>query len=350
MKIRNKNIFAFILTIAAIIAVINKSEAVKIGIIKGIDVCGCVIIPSLFPFTVCILLLVNMNIKDYLKPFNKISYFFFGLNGYEMLIFIFSLVGGYPIGAKLINYSCKAGKITSEKAKIMLLFCVNAGPAFIISAIGSGMLGNKQAGLILFASQIISKIVLALIFAPKLKKAESINNNELNTMRFWDNFTLSVTEASTSMVNICSYIILFSGITELIKIFKDNLFGYIMINALEVTNAVIYTKNIYKISFLLGFGGVCVWMQVFSVSNDLKVNKGCFAVIRAADGALSILITKLLITVTKSDIQTVIKNSDLSLNFINNYSLFISMLIMLIIFFAAVYGKNKCGNFKEDLL
>lgn len=44
----------------------------------------------------------------------------------------------------------------------MLRFCVNAGPAFIISAVGAGMLGNVRAGAVLFAAHILAALLMGL--------------------------------------------------------------------------------------------------------------------------------------------------------------------------------------------
>ena len=44
----------------------------------------------------------------------------------------------------------------------MLRFCVNAGPAFIISAVGAGMLGSVRMGVVLFAAHILASVLVGI--------------------------------------------------------------------------------------------------------------------------------------------------------------------------------------------
>lgn len=41
------------------------------------------------------------------------------------------------------------GRISQSDAQRMTLFCVNAGPAFVIGGVGAGMLGSVRAGVII---------------------------------------------------------------------------------------------------------------------------------------------------------------------------------------------------------
>ena len=45
----------------------------------------------------------------------------------------------------------------------MLCFCVNGGPAFIISAVGAGMMGEIRSGVILYCAHIAASLILGLI-------------------------------------------------------------------------------------------------------------------------------------------------------------------------------------------
>ena len=102
------------------------------GAKEGLMLCGSIIIPSLFPFTFCVMFINKSGILKFLKPLNPITQFLFHLNYYEFSLFLLSLIGGYPLGAKLLNQS----GINDKKAKIMINYCINAGPAFVVLAVG----------------------------------------------------------------------------------------------------------------------------------------------------------------------------------------------------------------------
>ena len=54
-------------------------------------------------------------------------------------------------------------QISLNQARRMSLFCVGAGPAFLITAVGTVLLGNTKLGIILLVSQLISGLILGII-------------------------------------------------------------------------------------------------------------------------------------------------------------------------------------------
>lgn len=60
-----------------------------------------------------------------------------------------SFVAGYPVGAGMTAALFSEGRISQSDAQRMTLFCVNAGPAFVIGGVGAGMLGSVRAGVII---------------------------------------------------------------------------------------------------------------------------------------------------------------------------------------------------------
>ena len=90
----------FIIFIFMILIILNPQNSAQ-GAVNGLLLCGNVIIPSLFPFAVCISFLMNSGIVLVLKPFNRIFIKIFGMNFEMFSLFLLSFLGGYPIGAKL---------------------------------------------------------------------------------------------------------------------------------------------------------------------------------------------------------------------------------------------------------
>ena len=137
------------------ILVITNPKVCTEGAVKGLLLSGRVIIPSLFPFTACVLFIMKsggLSLLDFANPFTKRV---FRLSPQQFSLMLLSFIGGYPVGGKLLNEAVKSGKISKENAGIMLNYCVNAGPAFIVLAVGGGILGSKKIGYLLLLAHII---------------------------------------------------------------------------------------------------------------------------------------------------------------------------------------------------
>ncbi len=315
------------------------------GAIKGIVLCGKIIIPSLFPFTVCVLFILKSGVLDNFAFLDKFTLKIWGLDSQMFMIFLLSLIGGYPLGAKILNET----KTNEETKSRMLNFCVNAGPAFIILAVGLGKFGSKKIGYILFFSHIFSSFILSLIF--RNKNCES-NKKTLLKLNAVDNFVLSTSQSASVTLNICSFVILFSVIINYLDFYSAK-FPFLKLFALilEVTNAVNLNRNILIISFLLGFGGICIWCQVLSVSTKIKINYPIFIISRIMHGVLSSVFTYGLLKIfgitlpAISNVQTVT-----FLPFQNNLAVAVSMIIMGIILVISLYSKKYTGNLLEDLV
>ena len=318
------------------------------GAIKGILLCGNVIIPTLFPFTVCVVFLMNSGVSKIFKPLNKFFNIVFGINYQVFLTFVLSFLGGYPIGAKLLNKNVEDEKIESKNATIILNYCVNAGPGFIILAVGTGVLGSKTLGIVLLFSNIFSSLLIALFLRKNLKYERLSFSNE-STLNFAENFVNSTAESAKSILGICSYVILFSTVTAILENSSSILKSIVLI--LEVTNAMFLTKNIYLISFLLGFGGVSIWFQIFSIINKFEIHYLKFILFRIVHGILSSISTYLIIKVFKIYIPTFSNNINYSYSpYSLRLSFAVSLIILGLIFIISLNSKKKSGNILEDLV
>ncbi len=340
----------FLLTIFAVFLIVQP-EACSGGVAKGIIICGRIIIPSLFPFTVCVLFILKANIFKNTEWISLITKRLFGFSSQMFWIMVLSFIGGYPIGARLLNEAVSLKKITPKTAGVMLCYCVNAGPAFVVLAVGSGILGSKRIGYILLLSNILSALLLAF-FSRKKFKIDNIAtalNLHINPM---DNFVASTAQAAATVMNICGFVVLFSGINQYITMLGEKLPNFkIMLYFLEVTNAVTNTNNIYFISFLLAFGGISVWCQVMSMAENIEINYCKFIIARIFHGALSCAITYLIVKIFKVTVPTIsnFKSFDFGL-IASTVSVSISMLVMSIVFIVSLSTKKYVGKILEDVV
>lgn len=335
--------FISVLTSLSVISLMIINPTVcKNGAIYGLVLSSSVIIPSIFPFSVFVLFILKSNLLNKLKIFN--------LNPNVFSVFVLSLIGGYPIGAKLINEAVELKKIDKSTAKNMLNFCVNAGPAFIILAVGGGILNSKKLGYVLFFSHILSSLFLFAI-SKKHTNQKQTDNNKTN-VNVIENFVSSVSESAAATLSICSFIVVFSVILNYLNFYSNRFEIFKKLRLLiEVTNAISQTKNIIFISFLLGFSGICVWFQVFSQVKNFKIHYFKFILFRILHGLLSGALTFLFLKFFKISVPTFSNGINAHYNLTNSdTAVALSLIIMGIVFIISLYHKNYTGNLLEDLV
>ncbi len=341
MKSKKPIIFIIVLFFAICLLFYPKS-AIE-GAIKGLNICYSVIIPSLFPFMVCTLMIFETKTLEKLtKKANNLTALLFSLNDCEFTVFLLSLIGGYPVGAKLIERLYLEKKVSKDKAETMLSYCVNSGPSFIVIAVGSEILNNIKIGYILLASHIIASLSLAL-FRKKSSKTNFTSQKEIKKEYYFSESLISSTyEACNSIISICSFVILFSCLLGLLSSFINNFkYKQLVLSVLEITNGIAYsTKNIYFISFLLGFAGFCVHFQVLSSCKKIKINYIKFLFFRVVHGGISSLITFILLKIFKISLQTSFINNSLSLIPSHNTILFSLLFIALSLLFIVSTKKT----------
>lgn len=296
--------------------ILCKPEYSAGGAKKGIVFCVDVLVPSLFPFMVISSFIVNTGTAEKLAPFfSKVTNKLFNLPGCTGSTILISLIGGYPTGARGISSLLNNGNITEEQARRMLMFCVGAGPAFVISAIGATMLNNIYVGLAIFISQVISSIILGII-SSRISKGANINNNTYKSRRmtFSQALVVSCEEAAKGIISICAFVVLFSSFLAIIEtsafhrymlcLFKiinlqPYLQGSILSIIFEVTGASYKLTDLHApvelLAFALGFGGLAVHFQIFSCVDSLTFSKLKFLLFRVMQGLISSIIVHYLI-------------------------------------------------------
>lgn len=157
--------------------------------------------------------IIHSGISKFIgKLLQPVIQFLFYLPGSAGSVIIMSMIGGYPVGARGCMSLLKQGAITAKQAQRMLYFCINAGPAFIISVVGSTLLQNTQIGLLLFFSQVAAMLVigitLGIIARFKKEPCHTIIPSEHSSQSPLVESTL---DASKGLMNMSAFVILFSA-------------------------------------------------------------------------------------------------------------------------------------------
>lgn len=352
MLFKSKFISYFIAAIFILLIIIFPDISSS-GVSRGLLISANVIIPSLFPFMVCVLMLIKSGFCIKNRLINNVLYAVFGHNFDIFFTFLLSMLGGYPVGARLINELYKQNAIDKKTADIMLMYCVNAGPAFIISVVGSGMFNSYKIGIILLLSHITASVIMAVFCSKSLKKQNCQHQNVIKSIKpFSENFVESVADACASMISICSFVILFSSLNSYFDLFFSNMAIIKYVSYLtEVTSAVTKTKNIIFISFLLGFSGISIWCQIFALSSGRKINFLRFCIGRILHGVISALITEFAINIFDIKILTFSNNVTFKNDMLySDIAVSISLVIMLIMLFIFIYTKNSSRKIINDVV
>jgi len=350
-KILNFRLVSVLFFAAFILMIMVNPQLCRQGVTKGLLLCGRVVIPSLFPFTVCVLFIIKSRIMEKLKFLDFFTQKVFGLSFELFSLMILSFTGGYPVGAKLLSCAVEEKRLTPGHAGIMLNYCVNAGPGFIVAAVGSAIMGSQKLGIILLISHISGSLIICIV--SRFFKTEKVySTHQPSALCFTDNFILSVSEAASSLLSICSFVILFSSVNSYIEYFSNSFKFFHLISLFtEVTNAVTLTNNIYLIAFLLGFAGLSIWCQILAVGNKIKINFLIFVLFRILHGFLSAVFTYLIIRFCGITVPAV--SNGKAFNFTLLYStpaLAISMLIMGMVFVISVTTKKYAGKITENMI
>ena len=280
---------------------------------SGLSLWANSVIPSLFPFFFFFLLLMHTNIVKQLGfLLNKSMKPLFNIRGEGAFAFIMGIISGYPVGAKIATNFRQNNVCTKEECERLLSFTNNSGPLFVIGTVGILMFKSTTIGILLFITHLLGSISVGIVF--RFWKKNKVSNNYIKHSNF-DNskhkkvslnslgevMAESITSATSTILLVGGFIVLFSSIISILKsscilnsiaLFINPIFEFINIDSafcmplisgfIEITNGIASISNIsckklsiniILTSFLLGFGGISVLLQVLSIisKTDLSI-------------------------------------------------------------------------------
>ncbi len=324
------SIIFILFTICLVIFSNSNLSAAKNGLSLWVNS----VVPSLFPFFIATELLSYTNIISVLGSYlNFLMRPLFNVPGEGSFPFIMGIISGYPTGAKIVSKFKNDGICTSVEAERLLAFTNNSGPLFIIGTVGISLFGNIEIGILLLVTHILACITVGIIF--RFWKYNDVKNN-LSSQIFTTQKSssadisslgkilgASITSATRTVVLIGGFVVLFSVIISIInssgildilcKVINPILsilnispeFSSGLISGIiELTNGVSLiasvsiksiSVNILLCAFLLGFGGISVVLQVFSIVSEANISIKPYIIGKLLQAIFATLYTYLII-------------------------------------------------------
>jgi sporulation integral membrane protein YlbJ len=251
------------------------------------------VLPSLLPFMIATNMLVSLGFVEvaarFLAPVMQKVFRLPGAAGFGLVT---GFTSGYPIGAKTVSNLLQSGKISIKEAQHLLAFCNNAGPLFIVGAVGVGMFNDSRIGYILWITHILAALIVGVLYSGARREISIPQNREnvrANVGSVGKTLGDAVKNSMESMAIIGGLIIFFSVVVAILQILglpDDSLFGGIVAGIVEVSGGArkisALEPNLFAIAgtaFIIAFGGISIHAQTFhfTAGTGLKNHKYIFA-------------------------------------------------------------------------
>ena len=302
IKFKNMILPIIICTFIVLLLLFSKNNlsAAK----SGLSLWANSVLPSLLPFFIATELLGYTNVVPLCgKLLSPIMRPIFNVPGEGAFALLMGIISGYPVGAKIVANLKEQNLCTDIEAERLLAFTNNSGPLFIVGTVGIGLFYNASIGLILLIAHILACLTTGFIFRWWGKSKEknyrnseySINSSTLSFCNLGEILSKSILNSINTILMIGGFVVLFSIIismlqtSNLLNIISNvfSIFGIpncfiisILTGLIEVTNGIsfICTQNINihiqipLCSFILGFGGFSVLLQVLSITSKAKIS------------------------------------------------------------------------------
>lgn len=295
------------------------------------------VIPSLFPFFIATELLGYTNIIPKIgKILNPIMRPIFNVPGCGAYALLMGIISGYPIGAKIVTNFRENGMCSKEECERLLAFTNNSGPLFIIGTVGISLFYSSTVGILLFITHLLACLSVGILFRFWKFNKNSIHtsfsnnlsknsNNNVSFSNLGEVLASSISSATSTILMIGGFVVLFSVVLSILEnsnfisisssalspIF--NFFGIsneqftsgFISGIIELTNGVKQisaipckqiSTNIILSALLLGFGGISILLQVFSITSKTDISIKPYIIGKIMHGIFAAIYTYIFIS------------------------------------------------------
>lgn len=297
--------FLFSIACLFILLLVLKNSEIAIEYVTlGLKLSVNSVIPSLFPFMVISELIVRSGAASVIsRPLARPARALFGVSKEGASVFLLGAICGFPIGARSAVRLYDEGKIDKDELTALMDFSNNPSSAFVISAVGVSLFGNRRLGLLLYVITLLSAVSVGVMrnictkrkgkgeYAPSCARVSSLKISD---------FTDSVTSSAIGVINVCAFVVFFSVVVGTLGIVLDS-FGAprniraLIFSLLEMTGGASAASALSPTilgallaAFCLGWSGLSVHCQVLSLCGT-RIGAMRYVISKLIQGILSVL-------------------------------------------------------------
>ncbi|MGM9646243.1 MAG: hypothetical protein ACI3XS_06100 [Eubacteriales bacterium] len=302
ITLRAKKGFAVLFILFLMILFFTNAKNISSSVLSSLEFCAKSVIPSLFPYMVISSLIVYTACFDGL--FSNLPNAFFNILGICKRYCVPIITGnlcGFVTGAKCICdiYEKNPSEISDFSDSVIL--SSNAGIGFVIGYVGIKLWSDMRFGIFIYSVQIISSFLLNRVFRTFQKKRVGNKEQAYFANKKQSSFFVSLARAvscsCSTILQVCSFVIFYSLIIDLLSslfYLKQGDFAFCVLCAIlefckgtSASLSLTYAPVCAAMTgFCIGFGGICVHSQIFSVCDGFPLNKTKFFAFKALQGVI----------------------------------------------------------------
>lgn len=259
----------FFITFTLLILFLCTPDTVQRTAHESILFCVVSVIPSLFPGFVLSDLLISLFPVSERKKNGLFSRIFL-LNDNCFRCWLIGLLAGFPSAADCVCRLVESRCVSKQDGERCLAFTNNPGIVFVVCAVGSGVFGSLWIGFYLWAIQMISAVLIGIMFA--VPHEDILRRNQFHRgINFKEAFPKSVSSSVSNVLNICGFIVFFRVlITVLSSAVGSDPIKILLSGLLEMTCGISCFREFsffsaILVSVMLGWSGFSVHFQILGI-------------------------------------------------------------------------------------
>lgn len=309
-KIDFSKVFACIALFAFMTLMLAKPDYYLASAQKGLTLFATSVLPSLFPFYFCSLMLTYMGaVKGISGLGAKPVKLLFNTPKESAYALFLSMLCGYPVGASTCEELYEAGVLSRNDVKSTASFCSTSGPIFIIGTIGGAIFGDARVGWIVLASHYAGAIINGLIY----RKRKSSIDERTRTLNVDTDSVLSkaISKATLNMLYVGGYVVICGMLVDTLELFGiqnlvkspdiSNALTSIIYGLIEMTRGCLQSANCDSLHLstilctgAVSFGGLSVTLQNYTFLSKCGLNLGQILLRKISQCAVSMLVAFLI--------------------------------------------------------
>ncbi len=289
----------FFFCLIAISLILSLGRGFSSLTLEGINLWLALILPAMLPYFFITAILSSLSITSKIaNKFSPLTKALFNTSGACGYAFFMSLIAGYPIGAKIVCDLREKGAISESEGVRASAFCSTSSPMFLLNSVGGIMFNSTAFGVVLFVSNVLSAIIVGIIFS-NYKKADKpidkpfISNQKIDNILYESAYSAVISVLVVGAIITIFYILssllfrfnILSPIINFLALIvrdfgtaKALTFGLIeSTQGLKILSTLpIATLTLPLCAFICGFGGLSVIMQSIAYLKKAKIKTAPF--------------------------------------------------------------------------